>query len=659
MSESDPEATGRVLHYRLERKLGEDALGEVHLALDETLERQVVVKLVRTVDAAAPWEVTGWRAYFRSEARRAARVSHAGLVTIHAYEEVGDADLIVMEYADGETVEAMLAAGARWWPAGTVRLMIRVAEAVEAAHAQGVAHGHLSLRNVKISPEGRVKVLDLGIPKLSQGAELPLAEAAGQGPAGKPRADVQQLGRMLARLLTVGRRQGDDPGAPDADAESPDHAMDARIMAAIDPVLALAAADRSGERYATAGELAEALGAVLDAAMESAATPYRRGAYGYTRADLSPGMRGGSAIPAHDRIEIEPIEEPADPAALVPYSPFRPNPVPASPSRLVLPPGFDPSTVPDEMPLAPTAPPTMLRHLARQAERLDLRGSRRVATAGIVMLLAAGGAAAWMIAGGGGDEPEPPAVVVDASQPPVRPVPTPEDREPTESDADVAPSGAVAGTITGRVTSPVAGAVATAVDGDGEPLPLPADLTVPVGDSLVLEVRRAGYVPTTRVFRGGLLDVPLIPDSVVVTFRSNVEAAVLLAAASGPPNPRRIGTTNSTLRLPTGRYRVIFRTQLHPEWTTPVTWTSPGARYAVEKMDYGTHGTLLVTVEGTWARVSLDGGAAHETPYRFEEVPIGTHVLRLMREGYETITDTVTVRANAVQTQRYALRRSP
>jgi hypothetical protein len=131
---------------------------------------------------------------------------------------------------------------------------------------------------------------------------------------------------------------------------------------------------------------------------------------------------------------------------------------------------------------------------------------------------------------------------------------------------------------------------------------------------------------------------------------------VLLSPASGPLNPRAIGTTNATLRLPTGRYRVVFRTPWHPDWVSPVTWTTPGERYAIEKLDYGTHGTVLVTVEGTWARASLDGGPANETPYRFEEIPIGPHVLRLMREGYQTITDTVVVRADEVLTRRYTLR---
>lgn len=653
MTRNDPQPGGtRVLHYRLERKLGEDALGEVYLAVDELLEREVVIKLIRTEHAAAPEEVEGWRSYFRSQARRAARVNHPGLVTIHAYEDLIAMDAIVMEHVPGETVEELLDRGVRWWPATTVRLMIRIADAVQAAHAQGIVHGHLNLHNVKVSPEGRVKVMDLGIPKLVSGEELPLAAAAGQGSEARPRADVRQLGGMAYRMLAAGRRfNSDREPAPD---ESPtDASLDTWLLGPLDPVLERAIAERSG--YANAGEFAAALSAVLDAAMQSAAMPYRRGAYGYTPADLAPGMRGGSA-----RMGVE--DEPETPA---PGMPLRQKPVPPSPSRLVLPPDFD-SSVPEELPIAPAAHPNLIkraRTLARTAERrFDLRGSRRAIAAGFILLLAAGGAAAWKIAGGSDATVPSDAAVRDSleailvapiASPPVAEDSVEEAPAPVEPPAPTSSS-----TLAGTVSTNVRGAVVREVGSNADPIPLPAELSVPIGDSLVLEVARRGYVPARRVFRGTDLEVPLVPDSVSVTFRTNVTADVLISPPNGPLNPQRIGTTGSTLRVPTGSWRVVLRTPYHPDFVSNVAWTTPGMRHTVEKMDYSTRGALMVTVDGTWARVSVDGGTNVETPHRFDNLPIGPHVLRLTRDGYVSITDTVVVRPDTVVAQRYVLRRS-
>jgi hypothetical protein len=184
-----------------------------------------------------------------------------------------------------------------------------------------------------------------------------------------------------------------------------------------------------------------------------------------------------------------------------------------------------------------------------------------------------------------------------------------------------------------------------------------ADLTVTDGDSLVVEFSHPGYITQRGTFTGRRLAVTLVPDSVVATFEANVPADVFLYSPASSTTPRRVGRTDMAIRLPTGRYRVLYRATGQPDWVETHAMTTPGGRYTIAKNDYASQGDLVVTVSGAWGLVSVDGGTARETPYKFTGLSVGPHVVQVSRDGFQTIVDTVMVAPTGTTTRQYTLRR--
>ncbi len=136
-------------------------MGEVFLAWDERLERQVAIKRVRT-DVFLEGRQ---RERFRREARMAARLSHASIVQIHDLvvdDAGGTGDAIVMEYVEGQTLADRLVRGPL--PiADALRIAREIAEGLAAAHEAGLIHRDLKAENVIVTPAGHAKILDFGL----------------------------------------------------------------------------------------------------------------------------------------------------------------------------------------------------------------------------------------------------------------------------------------------------------------------------------------------------------------------------------------------------------------------------------------------------------------------------------------------------------------
>ncbi|HET9226115.1 MAG TPA: serine/threonine-protein kinase, partial [Thermoanaerobaculia bacterium] len=150
----------RIGAFRIERLLGRGGMGEVYLAWDERLQRRVALKRVRG-DALPDSQI---RERFRREARSAARLSHPAVVQVHDLLEDGSGDCLVLEYVEGQTLAALLAAG----PPETglaLRLAREIAAGLAHAHAQGLLHRDLKPQNVIVTPDGHAKILDFGLAK--------------------------------------------------------------------------------------------------------------------------------------------------------------------------------------------------------------------------------------------------------------------------------------------------------------------------------------------------------------------------------------------------------------------------------------------------------------------------------------------------------------
>ena len=135
-------------------------MGEVYRAQHVRLGREVAVKLLPESMADTPER----RSRFEREARVLAALNHPNIATLHGLEDCGDRPLIEMELVPGENLAERLQRGPM--PADeAIPIFRQIAEALEAAHTQGIIHRDLKPANVKVTPEGRVKVLDFGLAK--------------------------------------------------------------------------------------------------------------------------------------------------------------------------------------------------------------------------------------------------------------------------------------------------------------------------------------------------------------------------------------------------------------------------------------------------------------------------------------------------------------
>jgi Tol biopolymer transport system component len=213
--------------YRILSPLGAGGMGEVYRAHDSKLGRDVAIKTLPYEFARDPERL----ARLRHEARTLASLNHPNIAGIYGLEESGDLDCLVLELVEGDTLRGPLPIAA------ALDCARQVAEALEAAHAQGIIHRDLKPANVKVTPQGRVKVLDFGLAKAIWGTERnpDLSNAAtvtgvgtlaghivgtpgymspeqARGEAVDQRTDVWAFGCLLYELLTGKRVFAGDTG---------------------------------------------------------------------------------------------------------------------------------------------------------------------------------------------------------------------------------------------------------------------------------------------------------------------------------------------------------------------------------------------------------------------------------------------------------------
>jgi Tol biopolymer transport system component/predicted Ser/Thr protein kinase len=151
-----------MLHYRVVEKIGEGGMGVVWKAVDTTLDREVAIKvLTETVAAAHDAELL---ARFEREAKLLGSLDHPNIATIYGLFESDGTRFVAMEYIPGENLAERLARGSLNVDDALTTAQ-HIAEALEVAHESGVVHRDLKPANVKLTPDGKVKVLDFGLAK--------------------------------------------------------------------------------------------------------------------------------------------------------------------------------------------------------------------------------------------------------------------------------------------------------------------------------------------------------------------------------------------------------------------------------------------------------------------------------------------------------------
>ena len=172
-----------VSHYRIRRRLGAGGMGEVYLADDLTLKRQVAIKLLTSKDLSDDQV----RKNLLREAQAAASLDHPNICPVYEVGTDGDLSFIVMQYVEGETLADRLKKG-RPSPSEALDIAAQVADALAAAHRQGVVHRDIKPQNIVLTPRGGLKVLDFG-----------LAKRAPTGPASEQmtRSTLEQSGAVV------------------------------------------------------------------------------------------------------------------------------------------------------------------------------------------------------------------------------------------------------------------------------------------------------------------------------------------------------------------------------------------------------------------------------------------------------------------------------
>ena len=207
-------------HYRIVRELGRGGMGTVYAAEDTKLGRQVALKVLPPDLAGDPERLER----FQREARAVAALNHPNIVVLYSVEESEGTHFLTMELVEGEPLSHQIPAGGL--PIETlVASGTALAEAMGAAHDRGITHRDLKPANVMVTDEGRIKVLDFGLAKLTELApgdddetQLMPTELTGEGrivgtlthmspeqAEGKPvdsRTDVFSFGVLLYQMAT-------------------------------------------------------------------------------------------------------------------------------------------------------------------------------------------------------------------------------------------------------------------------------------------------------------------------------------------------------------------------------------------------------------------------------------------------------------------------
>ncbi|MEU4420610.1 serine/threonine-protein kinase [Actinoplanes sp. NPDC024001] len=195
--------------YRLEERIAGGGMGDVWRGTDEVLGRTVAVKILLPALLDEP----GFAERFRGEARTMATINHPGVVDVYDYGSDQQIAFLVMEYVEGDALSRTLSRVGRLTPARTMALVAQAADALQAAHANGIVHRDVKPGNLLVRPNGTLVLTDFGIARSALVGQLTVAGAVlgtasyispeqAAGDVATPASDVYALGVVAYQCLS-------------------------------------------------------------------------------------------------------------------------------------------------------------------------------------------------------------------------------------------------------------------------------------------------------------------------------------------------------------------------------------------------------------------------------------------------------------------------
>jgi serine/threonine-protein kinase len=282
--ETTGDLVGQVIaeRYHIVRLLGEGGMGRVYLAEHVRMGRTCAVKVMNPKLLNDPDSLSR----FSREAANASRITHPNVAAIYDFGESNDIVYIAMEHVDGPSLAGVLAKERRLDERRVVKIGTQVAEALAAAHDFGIVHRDLKPDNIMLTRsrtgDDLVKVVDFGIAKATQGGGMQTVTRTGfvigtpaymspeqiMGDAIDGRSDIYSLGCILYEMVTGARAFAGSSGEVSINQRLTEPAPRPRLVqqdvsVGLDEVVAKALERSPDKRFQSAGELRDALAAVL------------------------------------------------------------------------------------------------------------------------------------------------------------------------------------------------------------------------------------------------------------------------------------------------------------------------------------------------------------------------------------------------------------
>ena len=268
---------GRVIgHFQVREKLGSGSMGEVYLAWDSRLRRPVALKILPPTTIANVLA----RKRLQREALALSRLNHPCVAVLYDFVEEADLDCLIMEFVSGDPLDRIVARGAMD-EATLLAYAVQIADGLAAAHEAGIVHRDIKPSNIRITPQGKVKLLDFGLAQLLQATTISalssgssagliagtmayIAPEVWEGAPATAASDLYSVGVLMYEMATgvrpfegltghalVHATQGLQ--APPARGKNPD------LSPELDAVIARLLSKRPEDRFASARDLYQTL----------------------------------------------------------------------------------------------------------------------------------------------------------------------------------------------------------------------------------------------------------------------------------------------------------------------------------------------------------------------------------------------------------------